>query len=102
VPHQRGDKLEYSKPAIWTWLSRQTESNVERRRFFANVFGISTLPHAAANRAHDDYYEKRNAIVHGRQGVRMTLVEYADVEIHLTEAVLHLIKECTDKYRLHV
>lgn len=101
-PQKVGDKLEYSKPAIWTWLSRQTENNIERRKFFVNVFGISTLSDKSANKAHELYYEKRNAIVHGRQGIPMTLSEYMEVEAHLIEAVLHLIQECADKYRLHV
>ena len=101
-PQNVGDKLEYSKPAIWTWLSRETENNINRRIFFAKVFDIYTLPNKVANKAHDDYYVKRNAIVHGRQEVRMSLSEYHDAEIHLIEAVFHLIKECEEKYRLHV
>jgi len=101
-PQRNGDKLEYSKPAIWTWLSRQTENNIERRRFFANVFDISTLPDKAANKVHDGYYEMRNAVVHGREGIRMSLSQYFDTETHLTEAVFHLIEECAEKYRLHV
>ncbi len=66
------------------------------------MYGIATLPDKVANKAHDAYYEKRNAIVHGREGIPMTLSEYQIAETHVIEAVLHLITECGEKYRLHV
>jgi hypothetical protein len=34
----------YSKPAIWTWIKKTAENNIERKKIFSRVYAIEVLP----------------------------------------------------------
>lgn len=96
----KGSKREYySYPPIWTWMRKSAYSNVERRRILTNVYKFGNVDDYK-NAQIDDWYEKRNAIAHGRAAVKMTLKDYCDVEIYALKAVQHYEKECKTKMRL--
>ncbi len=77
-----------------------SRNNIERSRIFTNVFGISTYPDGYKPKLKQDWYEKRNAIAHGRAGVDMTLEEYIEVDAFVANAMLHLSDECLKKFRI--
>lgn len=79
-PVREGDKKIYSKPPIWTWVRRFAENNEERRKIFTNVFGIDATPPGHNDKTRREWYDKRNAIAHGRADVEMTLAEYIDAD----------------------
>lgn len=97
-----GDKLIFCKPAVWTWLRKHAESNPERAKIYKNVFGITTLPKGYLNTQRDAWYEKRNAIAHGRAGVVMTLGEYIEVDVFVAKAMTHVSQQCEDVLKLRV
>jgi hypothetical protein len=47
-----------------------------------------------------DWYEKRNAIAHGRKGVKMTLGEYVDVDAFVAQRMVQIASECADKLKI--
>jgi hypothetical protein len=100
-PEVDHDKRIYNKPPVWTWLRKQAENNVERKRIFNNVFQIQTVPDGQGKQR-DKWYDMRNAIVHGRQGVTVTLLEYSDLEIFIVRSMFFLCRQCRDKLKLIV
>lgn len=48
------------------------------------------------------WYEKRNAVAHGRAHPTMTLAEYIDVDFFVTKTMLHITRECREKLKLVV
>jgi hypothetical protein len=101
-PEIDGDRKLYKKPAVWTWLRKQAENNVERARIFKNVFQIGVIPDGYVNKQKDAWYEKRNAIAHGRSGVVMTLAEYIEVEIFVARTLTFISDQCREKMKLVV
>jgi len=95
-PEVHGEKRIFHKPPIWTWIRKQAENNIERDRIFSNVFGIKTVA-AKCSAKKAKWYEKRNAIAHGRSRVEMALSEYIEVEVFLAKSLLHVAKECEEK-----
>lgn len=88
-------------PPIWGWIEKSAENNVERRKIFKRVFGISTTP-KEFNSKRDEWYDKRNAIAHGRSDVTMQLREYVEVQAFVIKSMLYLASECDTKQRLLV
>jgi len=99
-PEKSGDSLIYRKPAVWTWLRKQAENNVERRKIFSQVFGIKTVPDSGSQL--NEWYEKRNRIAHGRQGVRMLLGEYINVDVFISKCMRHVSEQCEASLKLIV
>lgn len=101
------NKLLFKKPPTWTWIRPLAENNSERKKIFSRVFSIDTAlgtgqERTKNNEARDSWYEKRNAIAHGRQAVEMTLGQYAEVEAFLYRCVTHLATECRTKFKVIV
>ncbi len=96
------NKEVYSKPPLWTWLRKQAENNIERSRIFSNVFGVNPIPDGYKMKNKQDWYEKRNAIAHGRSGVEMTLGEYIDVDVFVAKSMIHVSRQCKEKLKLMV
>ncbi len=92
----------YSKPPLWTWIRKQAENNNERARIFAHVYNIKTIPPEYKGKQKQEWYEKRNAIAHGRNGVEMTLAEYIDVDVFVAKSMLFLSEQCQTSYKLVV
>lgn len=84
----------YRKPILWSWLKRHAENNVERRKILKNVFGIQTVPHGYEAKQRDEWYEKRNAIAHGRKVVFMKLDEYCNIEVYVMKSVRSIREQC--------
>ncbi len=108
VPEVKGGSEYFTRPAIWTWIKPKALDKDQRRILFSRVFKID-LAFEDANRARNevnnarkDYFEKRNKIAHGREGVEISLKEFADVDVFVTQSMLHLAKECRTKQRLIV
>jgi len=102
VVEKKKNKLNYSKPPVWTWLKKQAENNIERTRIFKNVFGIEPIPEGFTDKQRDAWYEKRNKIAHGRAGVDMTLGEYIEVDVFVAKAMSHVSNQCKDRLKLLV
>lgn len=99
----------YAMPALWSWVKKSAENAVERRKIFKSVFGIDCFPSAFAqlkpqdiNKFYKEIYEKRNAIVHGRSFVEVTLGDYCKAEAFALTLFLHLSIVCREKYGLGV
>jgi hypothetical protein len=90
----------YKKPALWTWMRKQAENNVERSRILKNVFAIETIPDGYTNKHKQAWYDKRNAIAHGRKGVTMKLGEYIDVDVFVAKTMTHISDQCRYKLKL--
>ncbi len=101
-PEVQGDKRIYRKPPVWTWLRKQAENNHERKRIFSNVYGLKTIPNGYTDKQRDTWYEKRNAIALGRQGVRFTLVEYSEALIFVVKSMFYLSYQCHQNLKLIV
>jgi hypothetical protein len=102
-PIREGNTDFFRKPALWTWIRKSAESNSERRKILHNVYEIEAVPPPNTkdkNRQLDEWYEKRNAIAHGRDLVEMKLSEYCDVEVLVTQSVLWIAKQCEEKLKL--
>jgi hypothetical protein len=91
----------YTKPAVWTWLRKHAENNVEREKIFKNVFDISTIP-GDYSKKKTDWYEKRNSIAHGRKGIVMSLSEYSDVEVFVAKTMTYISEQCCERLKLIV
>lgn len=103
VPRQDPDSKDvkiYSKPALWTWLRKQAENNPERAKIFKRVFEIEVIPPGYKNKDKDQWYEKRNLIAHGREGVQMTFGEFIDVEAFVVKSMIHISEQCREKLKL--
>ena len=100
VPRLEGDKQIYEKPAIWTWIRRHAENNVERDKICASVFGFRTVAPEFKPKVKQEWYEMRNAIAHGRKGVEMSLMEYVDAEVFVIKSMFHVAQECQEKHYL--
>lgn len=102
-PEIEGDNQVFKKPAVWTWVRKHAENIIERRRIFKNVFGLSTIPddvnRKELEKTRNRSYEDRNAIAHGRKGVKMPLAEYIEVEVFAAKCMLHLSNECREKMK---
>lgn len=96
------NKLVYSKPLLWTWLRKPAENNSERSRILKNVFGVNPIPDGYTGKNKDDWYDKRNAIAHGRSGVEMTLGEYIDVDVFVAKSMINVSYQCKEKLKLMV
>jgi len=96
-PEVDGEKRIFHKLPIWTWIRKQAENNIERDKIFSNVFGIKTVAAKCSAKKKAEWYEKRNAIAHGRSGVEMALSEYIEVEVFLAKSLLHVAIECAEK-----
>jgi hypothetical protein len=100
VPEVEGDNRLFTKPALWTWIRKHAENNNERRKIFSNVFRITTIPPPFKSKQKDEWYEKRNAIAHGRHGVTMTLSEYSDVDVFVAKSMQFIRDQCKDSRRV--
>ena len=98
---EKDDREVYSKPTVWTWLRKQAENNVERATIFKRVFDIDLIPpEYKKNNPKREWYEKRNAIAHGRASVKMTLGEYIKVEVFVAKSMAHVSDQCRDKLKV--
>jgi hypothetical protein len=102
VPVVDGERRIYSNPPVWTWLRKHAENNVERAKIFKNVFGIVTRPKEVTNEQRNAWYEDRNAIVHGRAGVTMTLDKYIEVDVAVAKAMTYVSTQCIDNLKILV
>lgn len=106
IPKKEKDDLIYSKPVIWTWIRKHAENNVERRKIFKKVFGLTLGPEGTNaekkewNKKKDGWYENRNAIAHGREGVIMNLHNYSEVEVYCYLSMKSLAQQCEEKYNI--
>jgi hypothetical protein len=96
----------YVKPPIWTWVRKHAENNIERRKILARVFAIEVTPGTTNkernenNCKRDDWYDKRNAIVHGRKQVIMSLHEFLEVEVFIFRSMRHLSRAVLARHQL--
>jgi hypothetical protein len=65
-----------------------------------NVFNFEIKIDGYNNSQIDSWYEKRNAIAHGRKIVELTLREYCDIEIYSIKVVSHYEEQCKRKLRI--
>jgi len=107
-PKRNDDRLVYEKPAIWTWVRKHAENNIERRKILVAVFGIDTTPGATkdertkSNKYRDDLYQKRHDIAHGRANVDMTLKEYVEADVFVYRCIDHLAQQGEERQKLLV
>ena len=105
-PDEDGDDLIYSKPAIWNWVKKQAENNIERGKIFKKVFGLTLGPDGTKaekrelNKKKVGWYENRNKIAHGRDGVIMNLHDYSEVEVYCYLSMKSLADQCEEKYHI--
>jgi hypothetical protein len=102
-PTRRNGTDFYRKPVLWTWIKKSAENNIERRKILSNVYGIHLFPLAGRKGKNDilkSCYEKRHAIVHGRDLIEMKLNEFCDVEILVTESVRWITRHCREELKL--
>jgi len=80
----------------------------ERWKIFKRVFRIKTVHDKrnkdgiTPNKKRKDWYDKRNEIAHGRNEETMTLREYGDVEVFVTNSMLDMAEQCKAKLKLEV
>lgn len=99
-PTREDNNEVFQKPALWTWVKRHAENNVERRRILKNVYGIQTVPDPYKNKRLDDWYEKRNAIAHGRDPVEVKLSEYCDLYVFVAKSAQFVAEQCNTRLNL--
>lgn len=103
----------YEKPSLWTWIRKPAEDRGARVSIFRKVFGISTVPVTGKqskewNKRTTKWYDKRNAIVHGRvhqlkdEDRDVTLREYVHVEAFAAMTIECIAKQCEEKLKLIV
>lgn len=103
IPEKRNKKPRYNKPPLWTWMKKFVENNETRHQVFDNVFQIKATPPIPGrdyNNKRKSWYDKRNAIAHGRVQVLMTLHEYFEVETYVFHAASHIAEECRTKLKI--
>ena len=93
------EQLEYVSPPLWTWMKKIAVNNTEREKILKNVFGIVTVKPEDRNKKMG-WYKQRNAIVHGRGGVEMTLREYFEVEAFAAKTMLHISEQCFELLKI--
>jgi hypothetical protein len=98
-----GDTDFYQKPVLWTWLRKPAENRTERRKILSSAYDIHLFPpegRVDKNTRLDLWYEKRNAIAHGRALVEMKLDEFCHAEILVTESIRWVTGSCKEKLGL--
>jgi hypothetical protein len=102
IPVKELDKWVYQRPVIWTWIKKFAENNIERDKIFSNVFGIKTLPPECDAKRKVEWYDKRNAIAHGRSNVIMKLGEFIDVLAYFVQSLRFLAEQCRQKLDVQI
>lgn len=101
-PEIRENKEYYKLPVLWTWIKRHAENNVERTKLLSNVYGIKTIPDGFTGKQKELWYERRNAIAHGREDVTILLQEYIDVQVFVVKSMIHVFKQCRENFLLTI
>ena len=99
-PTLEDNKEFFQKPALWTWVKGHAVNNAERKRLLKNVYGIRTVPDPYMNKQLDDWYEKRNAIAHGRDPVEVKLSEYCDLDVFAAKSAQFVAEQCNTRMNL--
>lgn len=102
------NRVIYTMPPVWTWVKKYAENNVDRRTILSRVFGIELAPGSTKNERkennsrRDQWYDKRNAIAHGRASIEMTLAEYVEADVFVYRSIGHLAEQCRGRQKLIV
>ena len=66
------------------------------------MFDITVISDGYAQNQKNDWYDKRNKIAHGFEGITMTLAEYVAGEVFVAKTVMSIRQQCQDKLNVVV
>lgn len=99
IPESRSQVLYYKRPALWTWMRKAAEDNIQRRQIFSRVYDIS-FPQPDFGKKHAELCDMRNAIAHGRDRVDITVRELIQIHCYVMKNLIAIRDVVHEKYLL--
>lgn len=99
TPETKSQVQYYQRPALWTWMRRSAEDNIQRRLIFSRVYDIS-FPKPDFGKKHAELCDMRNAIAHGRDRVDINFRELIQIHCYVMKTLIAIRDIVHEKYRL--